>query len=87
MVHQMEMSLENKIQPDKHGTDNEAVLYWLLEGERLTSSRAQALVGTTRLSARIFNLKEDGWDIKDRTVQVSKRGGRRANISEYWLEV
>lgn len=54
---------------------------WLLEGRPITSWQAIMMFGCTRLSARIFNLREKGMDIKVR----KKITGNGAVIAEYYL--
>ena len=43
-------------------------------------------VGTTRLGARIFELKERGYKIKDRYVKTKNRYGDKIKYKEYWLD-
>ena len=84
---QTELCFEHKIMPSPSGSDNEVLLHHLLRGERITSAWALDQIGTSRLSARVFNLREDGWPVCTTDVTVSKRNGKRATIAEYWMEI
>lgn len=61
-------------------TQNSAILAHLAIGATLTPLQALRLCGTIRLSARVFELRAQGHDIRSRMV---KRG--RAHVAEYWL--
>ena len=43
-------------------------------------------VGTTRLSAIIYILKERGYKIKDKWVKGKNRYGDKIEYKEYWLD-
>lgn len=58
-----------------------AILAHLWGGHRLTSMDALRLFGTSRLAARVLELKTEGQDIRKK--MVSKNGKR---FAEYWLE-
>jgi hypothetical protein len=60
-------------------TQNKQILKHLLEGHKITPMEALSLYGCLRLSARIFDLKENGWKIK--TENVTKRGKTFAEYS------
>ena len=55
----------------------------LLRGERLTPIDALRDFGCFRLSGRIYDLKAEGFDVRDETIQV-KRGG--SYVKRYYLE-
>lgn len=59
------------------------VLRYLERGNRITSFRAFTLFGITRLSAVIWILRNDGYQIESR--MVSNEDGR-LNYAEYWLK-
>ena len=68
--------------PSQSQTQAEAILKQLLVGEHLTPLDALGVVGSFRLSARIFDLKRRGWPIRSALVDVGD--GRR--MAEYWLD-
>lgn len=49
----------------------------------LTQMQALEAVGTTRLAARIADLKADGHVIETRMVVVPTRGGGRTKVAQY----
>jgi hypothetical protein len=57
------------------------ILEHLRAGNRLTALEALDAFGCFRLAARIHELRRDGWQIEERTVET--RGGKR--VAEYWL--
>ena len=64
-------------------TQNYRVLCHLKSGMPLTSLEALNLYGIARLSARIFELKENGYHIVSNTVKRRTRFGNRVSIVEY----
>lgn len=62
-------------------SQNDKIQAWLLEGRPITSWQAIMMFGCTRLSARIFDLKERGLDIKKR----KKITGKGAVVAEYYI--
>lgn len=67
----------------KEESQSMKVLRYLERGNKLTSFEAFSLFHITRLSAVIWLLRSDGYDI--RTKMVSTPDGRE-NYAEYWLE-
>lgn len=67
-------------------TQEKAILKHLLLGKELTSIQAIELFGATRLSALIFNLRQKGYDIRQRRQTVNTLYGRRTSVAVYWLE-
>jgi hypothetical protein len=63
-------------------TQNDAILSALRRGERLTPRDALLIYGTSRLAARIWDLKQAGHAISERMVKVPGRdlGKRRLRI-------
>lgn len=43
-------------------------------------------IGTTRLSAHIFILKQRGYKIKDRWVKAKNQYGDKIKYKEYWID-
>ncbi len=58
-----------------------------LQHKPITSMEAFEKYGITRLSAIIFNLRADGYDISSKTKKVKNRYGEVCHFSEYKLEV
>lgn len=58
------------------------ILHALLQGERLTPLDALLRFGCFRLGARIFDLRQRGYDIQSRLKRVP--GDKR--VAEYWME-
>ena len=63
-------------------SQNEKIRAWLLDGKEITSWDAIMMFGCTRLSARIFDLREQGLNITVRK-RIAPNG---ANIAVYSLE-
>jgi hypothetical protein len=57
------------------------ILAYLQAGNRLTALEALDAFGCFRLAARIHELRNQGWQIEERTVET--RGGKR--VAEYSL--
>ncbi len=70
-------------QPETHRRPTQAgrILAHLRAGNRLTALEALDAFGCFRLAARIHELRREGWQIEERTVET--RGGKR--VAEYWL--
>jgi hypothetical protein len=62
-------------------SQNQKILLHLKKGKKITPLEALNKFGCLRLSGRIFDLKEDGHDIKMKmVVRNSKR------VAQYWIE-
>jgi len=72
---------DNKNLPDC-ASQNAKIRAWLMEGNEITSWDAIRMFGCTRLSARIYNLREQGLDIKVRRRLVPSG----ASVAVYFLE-
>ncbi|MEP0004564.1 MAG: helix-turn-helix domain-containing protein [Balneola sp.] len=66
-------------------SQNEQVLEHLKEHGRITSLEAIDKYGITRLSGRIYDLKEEGHEICSRKVKVNRRDGSETIVAEYTL--
>ena len=66
----------------KVGSQNDKIREWLLEGREITSWDAIMMFGCTRLSARIFDLLEQGLPIKVRRKIVPSG----ASVAVYYIE-
>lgn len=71
-------------EPETHRRPTQAgrILAHLRAGNRLTALEALEKFGCFRLAARVHELRRDGWQIEERTVET--RGGKR--VAEYSLE-
>ena len=72
-----------KTEPETHRRPTQAnrILAHLRAGNRLTAIEALERFGCFRLAARIHELRREGWNVQERTVQT--RGGKR--VAEYSL--
>ncbi len=64
----------------KKDSQNALIKGWLLNGHSLTTLDALTLFGCFRLSARISNLREEGYDIVTEMVEVNDK-----RIAKYYL--
>ena len=69
----------------KKKTQNEIVLEHLRKHKTITSWEAIMEYGITRLATRIFQLKEEGYNIPSERINVTTRLGRNTNIARYSL--
>lgn len=67
-------------------SQKEKILRWLLMGKGVTPMLALRLWGVNRLASRIFELRDDGYNIISKPKVVKTRNGK-AVVSEYRLEV
>lgn len=74
---------EIKIQEYQVKTQKEAILWHLGTYKSITSWEAIKSYGVTRLSAIIFNLREEGYLIQSVPQKVQNRFGRTLTIAEY----
>ena len=58
----------------------------LIAGEKITPLDSWKSLGIYRLSARIFDLRCSGVDIKNKLVEVSNVYGEKCKMSEYYIE-
>ena len=62
------------------------ILNWLYDGNRITGLEALHRFGCMRLSARILELKDFGYQIEDRVIEVEDQDtGKTKHVKEYWL--
>lgn len=66
-------------------TQKMKILRDLEAGKRLTQLDATHDYGCTRLGARIYDLKKDGYPILSKMITVKTRDGE-ATVKQYWLE-
>ncbi len=63
---------------------SEMILGHMLEGKSITSLDALNNYGCFRLSARIYDLKKEGYPIKDKFIEV---GHQKKHVKVYWMDV
>lgn len=66
-------------------TQKEQILSHLKEHGSITSWDAIMEYGVTRLSHHIYCLRNEGFIIPDKRIQVNTRLGKTTNISKYTL--
>lgn len=67
-------------------TQKKIILEHLTAGEKLTPADAFRLTGSTRLSARIYDLRCDGYVINTEMITVRNRFGR-TDDPVYWQHI
>ena len=72
--------------PESAQSQRERILAHLKEGLPITAHRALYGYGCARLAARVHDLRQLGWQIEKRMVEVPTRDGRRARVAEYFLQ-
>jgi len=75
------MSYENW-NPETTATQKTQVRAWLLQGNHLTPLEALRRFGSLRLSAIIFDLREEGLPIVTEKLQVSPR----KRVADYYIK-
>lgn len=68
-------------------TQNERVLKHMRKYGTITTKQAYDLYGITRLGARIYELRNMGFDIVSDTVPVKNRFGEKAHVARYRIRV
>lgn len=68
-------------------TQNERVLKHMRKYGTITTKQAYDLYGITRLGARIYELRNMGFDIVADTVTVKNRFGEKAHVARYRIRV
>lgn len=66
-------------------TQNQKILIHLQKGRGITTLEAYDMFGCTRLSARIHDLRDMGYTIFSRMIEVPTRTGEKAHVCEYKL--
>ena len=70
--------------PESAQTQCERILEHLKQGLPITAHRALYGYGVARC-ARVHELRQLGWQIEKRMVEVQARDGRVARVAEYFL--
>lgn len=63
-----------------------AILAHLKSGQSISSMEAFELYGVTRLSAKIFELRKKGYEIKCQKRCTTNRFGHTSYYKDYYLE-
>ncbi len=66
-------------------TQNEWVLKQLRRGRKLTAKKAMDQRGISRLGARIWDVRREGFIIHSRIISVRNRYKQECHVSEYWM--
>ena len=66
-------------------SQNDMLRDYLLQGNKITALEASMKFGIGSLPRRIMDLKEKGYSIEIKTVQVNKSNGKTARVSQYEL--
>ena len=61
------------------------VLSHLKSGRTITTMDAYELYGITRLSAKIFELRDKGYNIQFNRIKTTNRFGNKCSYKEYFL--
>lgn len=69
---------KNPIQADR-------IVKYMQDNGSITALEALRDLGCLRLGARIFELKEKGYDIRGEFVEVENRYGEKCRVKRYWL--
>lgn len=69
----------------KHNRQCDAILDEMLAGRRITQLEMLQEHGVGRLASRISDLRNEGYLITSRRVNVEKADGSRANVAQYWM--
>ena len=69
--------------PESAKSQCERLLEHLKEGLPITAHRALYGYGVARCAARVHELRQLGWQIEKRMVEVPTRDGRVARVAEY----
>ena len=64
----------------------ERVLQYILDFGSVSTCQAIKDLGCTRLSAYIYMLKKEGYDIKKETIKFTNRYGEKSYYVKYSLE-
>jgi len=75
----------SKIKRRTAGTHYTRLLDYLKAHKTITSLEAIRDLGNTRLSATIYNLRKDGYDISSTDIAVPNRWGTKTTVSQYKL--
>lgn len=69
--------------PNNPTSQNSQILAWLKRGRTLTPRQALDLFDCLRLSGRIWELRDAGWNIKTADAVV---GPKKKHVAKYYLD-
>jgi hypothetical protein len=84
LISQMRSTIQENDIPQ---TQAEEVLYHLLFIGRLSTYGAIREYGITRLAARVWELRKEGFEIQSEEVEFTTRHGRKSGYSEYYFKI
>ena len=64
-------------------SQNKRLLEHLQKGNKVTPLNAWSMLGIYRLSARVFDLRDSGHEIKTKRIEVENAQGEKFNVAEY----
>lgn len=64
----------------------ELVIQYMNDFGSITTLEAFQDLGVTRLSARIKDLRDDGYIIASKRLNKKNRYGKKVSFNKYWLE-
>ena len=67
-------------------TQKEKILQYLKDHGTITTREAFLNIGVTRLASRIWDLRNDGYNIIREMVKVKNRDGETCTVAQYRLE-
>ncbi len=68
-------------------SQNKRLLIHLQKGNKVTPLTAWSTLGIYRLSARVFDLRDLGYNIKTNRVEVENAHGEKFNVGEYSINL
>lgn len=67
-------------------SQNQAILQYLKEGNKITSLKAYELFGCTRLPSRVVDIEQIlGYPLPRKRIKVPNRFGKEVWVMEYWF--
>ena len=67
-------------------TQKEKILQYLIDNGTITTREAFVNLGVTRLASRIWDLRNDGYNIIREMISVKNRDGEKCTVAQYRLE-
>lgn len=67
-------------------TNNQILLRFLKAGKIITTRNAPDMLGIADVRANIRDLRNLGYDIKDKWVSGINKRGRKTRYKEYWID-
>ena len=66
-------------------SQNDRILQYLHDGGSITDGEARDIFGCHRLSARIYDIRALGFDVRMEMEQGVNRFGEKTRYARYWL--